>query len=108
MNELAKNPGPILIFMHEIGVLTLGIGVATMLAAKDQIRNFAIILMLYVVSLGSIGTSLYHILFFHVASGEWTTIAVIALQLAILTFLYPWKNAQGLLYECMPRDGRRH
>ncbi len=89
--DLAADPGPTLLFMHEIGVLTLGIGLVTWLAASDVVRNFAIIAMLYVVGLGSVATSLYHILFQNMASGEWVTVAVIMIQLTLLTTLYPWK-----------------
>ncbi len=92
MTELARDPGPALIFMHEIGVLTLGIGLATILAAKDPVKNFSIIVMLYVVSFGSIGTSLYHIIFAHMASGEWATVAIISVQMIVLAVLYPWKK----------------
>jgi len=92
MNDLAANPGPVLIFMNEIGILTLGIGLATILAARDPIKNFSIILMLYVVSIGSVSTSLYHIVVNHNATGEWTTIIVIMVQLIVVTALFPWKK----------------
>jgi hypothetical protein len=95
MTGLAKNPGPALIFMHEIGILTLGIGLVTMLAARDPIKNFSVIVMLYVVSVGSVATSLYHILVNHTASGEWTTVVLIAVQLVILTALYPWSRLKA-------------
>jgi hypothetical protein len=95
MTELAKNPGPVLIFMHEIGILTLGIGLITMLAARDPVKNFSVIVMLYVVSLGSIATSLFHILVKHTASGEWTTVVIISVQLVILTALYPWSGLKS-------------
>lgn len=89
--ELAADPGPTLLFMHEIGVLALGIGLVAWLAAGDVVKNFAVIVMLYVVGLGSAATSLYHILFQGMASGEWVTVAVIVIQLVLLTVLYPWK-----------------
>ena len=95
MTELAANPGPVLIFMHEIGILTLGIGLVTTLAAKDPVKNFAVIIMLYVVSIGSVATSLYHILVNHTASGEWATVIIISVQLIILTILYPWKKLKA-------------
>lgn len=91
LTGLVANPGPTLLFMHEIGVLTLGVGLVTWLAAGDVVKNFAVIVMLYVVGVGSIATSLYHILFQGMASGEWVTVAVIVIQLALLTALYPWK-----------------
>lgn len=81
----------VLLFMNEIGILILGISFATFLAALDPIRNFAIVLMLYVVSLGSILVSLVHICFLHMAQGEWVTVSVLAVQLALLTILYPWR-----------------
>ncbi len=95
MIELAKNPGPSLIFMNEIGVLTLGVGFATVLAAKDPVKNLAIILMLYMISIGSIGTSLYHIVVNHTASGEWATVVIISVQLIILTMVYPWNEIKS-------------
>jgi hypothetical protein len=95
MTELAKNPGPVLIFMNEIGVLTIGVGFATILASRNPVKNLAIILMLYVISLGSIGTSIYHIVVNHTATGEWSTVIIISLQLIVLTALYPWKKTKG-------------
>jgi hypothetical protein len=92
LNELAANPGSSLLFIHEIGILTLGIGIATWLAANDPIKNIAIIVMLYVVSLGSIATSLFHIFYHKVAAGEWTTVMIISVQVVILTVLYPWRE----------------
>jgi hypothetical protein len=95
MTGLAENPGPVLIFMHEIGILTLGIGLVTMLSARDPVRNFSVIVMLYAVSVGSVATSLYHILVNHTASGEWATVVIIAVQLVILTALYPWSKLRA-------------
>ena len=95
MTETANNPGSVLIFMNEIGVLTLGVGFATILAARNPLKNLAIILMLYIISLGSVGTSLYHILCLHAATGEWTTIVIIGTQLIILTALFPWNQVRS-------------
>lgn len=92
MVELAANPGKSLIFIHEIGILTLGIGVATWLAARDPIRHLSIIILLYIVGLGSIAVSLYHILSQGTASGEWLTVGIISTQMVLLTVLYPWKD----------------
>lgn len=92
MKTLAANPGDVLIFMNEIGVLTVGIGIATILAAFNTVKNIAIIIVLYIISFGSILTSLYHILYKGMASGEWMTVIIIAIQLIILTVLYPWKE----------------
>lgn len=92
MDALAANPGGTLIFMHEIGVLTVGIGIATILAAFNPVKNISIIIVLYLISTGSILTSLYHIMFKGTASGEWMTVIIISIQLIILTALYPWKE----------------
>jgi hypothetical protein len=92
MNELAANPGETVIFLNEIGVLTIGVAVATILAAFNPIKNFAIIISLIVISLGSIATSLYGILYRNMAHGEWTTVIVLGVQLIILFFLYPWNK----------------
>jgi hypothetical protein len=96
MTILADDPGQSLIFIHEIGVLTFGMGIATLLAAFNPVKNIAIIITLYVVSLGSIAVSAYHIVFNNTASGEWMTIAVISAQLIIVTILYPWKELRRL------------
>ena len=93
MVELATDPGESLIFIHEIGILTLGIGFATWLAARDPIKHLSIIAMLYVVGLGSIAVSLYHMLSLGTASGEWLTVGIISAQMVLLTILYPWKDA---------------
>ena len=92
MVELAVDPGESLIFLHEIGVLTLAIGVATWLASRDPIKHFSIIIMLYVAAVGSIVVSLYHILSLGTASGEWLTVGIIFTQMVLLTILYPWKD----------------
>jgi len=92
MQTLASNPGNVLIFMHEIGILTIGIGLATILTAFNPVKNIVIIVALYVISIGSIMTSLYHILYKGVATGEWMTVIIISVQLIILSVLYPWKE----------------
>jgi hypothetical protein len=92
INTSVSNLGDILMLMHEIGVLAAALGVATLLAAADPIKNFTVIILMYVVSIGSMLTSIYHILFKGAASGEWGTVAIIAIQVAILTVLYPWKE----------------
>ncbi len=90
LTELAENPGDTLIFLHEIGVLDVGMGIATILAARDPVKNFAIIVVLYIAGMGSVLISLYHILFGGIASGEWVTVCVISVQMILLTILYPW------------------
>jgi hypothetical protein len=92
MNDLAANPGGSLIFLHEIGVLAVGMGIATILAARDPVKNIAIIAVLYIAGIGSVLTSLYHILFGGMSSGEWVTVGVITVQLILLTFFYPWDS----------------
>jgi hypothetical protein len=92
INGLAENPKDVLIFMNEIGILTIGTGIATILAAFNPVKNAAIIIMLYIVSFGSIFTSLYHILYKGIAGGEWMTVITLLVQLTILTLLYPWKE----------------
>jgi hypothetical protein len=98
MNDLAVNPGGSLIFLHEIGVLAVGMGIATILAARDPVKNIAIIAVLYVAGIGSVLTSLYHILFGGIASGEWVTVGVITVQLILLTFFYPWDSLNRPAY----------
>ncbi len=92
MNDLAVDPGGSLIFLHEIGVLVVGMGIATILAARDPVKNIAIVAVLYIAGIGSVLTSLYHILFGGIASGEWVTVCVITVQLILLTIFYPWDS----------------
>jgi hypothetical protein len=93
MHELAQAPGKALIFMHEIGVLTIGMGLASILASLNPAKNLYLIVSLLVVSIGSMAISIYHVFFMGVTTGELQTVFVIALQIAILVYLYPWKEA---------------
>jgi len=43
MAALAAKPGDVLIFMNEIGILTIGLGIATILAAFNPVKNIVII-----------------------------------------------------------------
>lgn len=81
--------GFVAIAMDIIGVLTLGIAAATWLAAADPARNKAILQMLYAAGLGAMAVFSYHILFRDFSSGEWINVVFIAVQLIILTVLYP-------------------
>jgi hypothetical protein len=92
----AANLEETFLFLHEIGVLAIGIGVATILAANNPIKNIAIIVTLYVISVGSMLTSSYHILFKGTAGGEWMTVAIIAAQVIIVTLLYPWEDLRSI------------
>ena len=82
----------VLLFMNEIGVLVLGVAIATWIAATDPVRHVALIAVLYAVGAGSVLVSLWHVLVKGFAFGEWTTIVAIAAQLAIVTALYPWSR----------------
>jgi len=95
MNALAENPGDVLIFMNEIGILTIGLGIATILVSFNPVKNIAIIIVLYLISFGSMVTSLYHILYKSTGGGEWMTVFIILIQLIILTILYPWKELKN-------------
>lgn len=95
--------GFVLVAMHEIGVLSMGAALATGLASLDPIRNFAVIIMLCFLALGSIAVSVTHILLVLVPPGEWATVIIIGVQLTALAGLYPWRQAwrlrtKGLLY----------
>jgi len=81
--------------MHEIGVLSLGMALATWLLARDPIRNGILIFVLYFVALGSAGLSAYHILTSNLPPGEWFTVISIFVQLAMVSWLYPWKELRG-------------
>jgi uncharacterized membrane protein len=92
LSALALNPGSTTVFLHEIGILTVGTGLAAILASFDPIKNIAIIIVLYVVGIGSMFVSLLHIIYGSMGAGEWITILVIAIQMALLTFFYPWSE----------------
>lgn len=92
-NGLIQDDRYALLFMNEIGILTLGVGAATWLASYDPVKDRNIIITLYVVAVGSLCVSLYHILFQAVAPGEWATVIVLLVQLIILTVLSPWKRS---------------
>lgn len=80
-----------LLSTNEIGVLTIGMGVATFLAARDPLKNFPVIAAVYVSALGSTSATLYHILI-RQASQEWGHIVTVLVLLGILTWLYPWNK----------------
>ena len=82
----------VLLFMHEIGILVLGVAIATWIAASDPLRHVALIGVLYAVGVGSMAVSLWHLLLEGFAFGEWTTIVAIGVQLGIVTALYPWSR----------------
>ncbi len=95
LTELAANPGSTTVFLNEIGILTIGTGIAAILAAFNPIKNFAIIIVLYINAVGSIFVSLYNILIGKMASGEWITIIVILIQVILLSILYPWHELRA-------------
>jgi hypothetical protein len=92
LTALAENPGSTIVFLNEIGILTIGLGTATILASLNPIRNSALIISLYITALGSISVSLYHIQIGTMAAGEWTTVIVIGIQVILLSLLYPWNK----------------
>jgi hypothetical protein len=94
LTTLSLNPGSTIVFLNEIGVLAIGMGLASILASFDPIKNFYIIIVLYVDGIGSIFVSMYHILAGSMAKGEWVTIILIALQLILLSIFYPWSELQ--------------
>ena len=87
----------VLLFMNEIGVLVLGLAIATWIAASDPLRHVALILVLMAVGVGSVCVSLWHVLVKGFAFGEWTTIVAIGIQLGVVTALYPWSRLHSLL-----------
>jgi hypothetical protein len=99
LTELANNPGTTAVFLNEIGILTTGLGIATVLASFNPIRNFAIIIVMYFVAIGSIIVSFYHIIAGSMAKGEWATIIIISIQIVLISILYPWSK----LKECTLR-----
>jgi hypothetical protein len=94
LTALALNPGSTIVFLNEIGVLAIGMGLASILASYDPIKNFAIIIVLYVDGIGSMFVSLYHIMTGSMAKGEWITIILIAVQMILLSIFYPWSELQ--------------
>lgn len=83
-----------LLVTQEIGVSVIGLSVATFIAAAAPVRHYPVILANYVVGLGSVGVTLYHILV-RQASQEWGHVAIVLVLMAILTALYPWKELIG-------------
>jgi len=79
--------------VNEIGVTSLAVGTATWLAAKDPVKHYPVIVLIYLAGLGSIGVTLYHILVRR-ASQEWGHVLTVAVMLALLTALYPWQQAR--------------
>lgn len=55
-------------------------------------KKFGIVLVLYVVGIGSIFSSVYHIYTKLIGPGEWVTIMAVTVQLILVTILYPWKE----------------
>lgn len=94
LTDLAANPGSTTVFLNEIGILTIGTGIASILAAFNPIKNIAIIVVLYINAIGSIFVSLYNMLIGKMASGEWITVVVILIQVILLSILYPWSDLQ--------------
>ncbi len=90
MTDLAAHPGAALVFVNEIGILSLGVGLLTWLAATDPIARFHDIVVLYVVGLGSAAVSLGNILLGRIPPGEWLTVVLILSQLILVSVLYPW------------------
>jgi hypothetical protein len=82
----------VLLFMNEIGVLVLGLAIASWIAASNPSRHIALILVLYAVGVGSIAVSLWLVLVMGFAFGEWTTIVAFGGQLVVVTLLYPWRR----------------
>jgi hypothetical protein len=80
-----------LLVTQEIGVSAIALSLATFIAAAQPVRHYPVILMNYVIGLGSVAVTLNHILVRH-ASEEWGHVATVLLLLAILTVLYPWKQ----------------
>jgi hypothetical protein len=92
LHELARAPGPAVIFLNEIGVLTIGMAVATWILSLDPVRHFGIVPVLYVVAVGSVLSSLYHISTGLIGTAEWVTVLALVLQIAVVTALYPWRE----------------
>jgi hypothetical protein len=91
--DVARANDPlVLLFMNEIGVLVLGLAIATWIAASDPLRHAALVLVLMAVGVGSVCVSLWHILVKGFAFGEWTTVVAIGVQLALVAGLYPWSR----------------
>jgi len=79
--------------VQTIGVLILGIATASWLAASNPVKNKVVIQMLYIVGIGSILVFLYHIIFQDYPSRVWFNVIFVAVELILLTALYPWKES---------------
>ncbi len=80
-----------LLGMNEIGVSVIALSIAIWIAAAKPVRHYLIILMSYIIGIGSMSVTLYHILV-RKASQEWEHIIIVAVMLIILSILYPWKE----------------
>lgn len=92
VTNLDIHKGFALLTMNKIGILTFGIAIATFWAASDPIKNFAIIIMIYIISIGSILVSAYHLIMKSFTGYECLTIIIIFIQLFLITILYPWQK----------------
>lgn len=80
-----------LLALNEIGVSIVAVSIATWIASSRPVKYFPVILINYLIGLGSAGVTLYHILVRR-ASQEWPHIYTVLIMLTILTVLYPWKE----------------
>jgi len=71
----------------------VGIASASWLAASNPVKNKVVIQMLYIVGIGSILVFLYHIIFQDYSSRVWFNVIFVAVELILLTALYPWKES---------------
>ena len=78
-----------LLWVNEIGVSTIGVGIVTILAAFNPVRHYGIIVLLFILGVGSVSATLVQILV-RQASNEWEFIAMVVVQLTLLALLYPW------------------
>jgi hypothetical protein len=94
LENIAHKPASFLtpqniLLVNEIGGLALAMGIVMWIAAKQPVKNFAVIVMFYLAGLSSLSVTLYHILV-RQASQEWSHVIMLVVLLAILTLLYPW------------------
>lgn len=94
-NIAGKNPSLLspqnLLVTQEIGVSVIALSLATFITASQPVRHYPVILMNYVVGLGSVVVTLYHISR-STGAQEWSHVATVLLMLAVLTALYPWRE----------------
>lgn len=80
-----------ILIVNEVGISITALALVTLLIAHKPVKNFAVIAINYLVGIGSILVTGYHIII-RKASNEWPHILIVLCLLLFMTLLYPWKE----------------